>query len=169
MDDGEKNLHGPVVIFEHVFNPLYTNLSFPQAVGENSVNACWRGTDFCSSCHAWNAARASKDRFHFFTWHSFVAMPMGSWGVALLWGFSDPSWPWGSLGEIYKWGSVAGWLTSTGPNGKVLVIPKGRLASLSGDLVWVPGQNLWPLIGLNPGSWLAFSQVTTPWGDISTY
>jgi len=33
---------------------------------------------------------------------------MGSRGAALLWGFSDPSRPWGSLGEIYKWGSVAG-------------------------------------------------------------
>ena len=51
-------------------------------------------------------------------------------------------WPWGSLGEIYKRGSVANWLTNAGPNGKVLVIPKGRLASLSRDLVWVPGQNL---------------------------
>jgi len=28
------------------------------------------------------------------------------------------------------------------PNGEVLVIPKGRLESLSWALVWVPGQNL---------------------------
>jgi hypothetical protein len=48
----------------------------------------------------------------------------------------------GVLGKIYKTGSVAGWPTSTGPNGKVLVIPKGRLESLSRDLVWVTGQNL---------------------------
>jgi len=44
--------------------------------------------------------------------------------------------------SIYKRGSVAGWPTSTGPNGEVLVIPKGRLESLFRDLVWVPGQNL---------------------------
>ena len=30
--------------------------------------------------------------------------------------------------------------------GKVLVIPYDRLESLSRDLVWVPGRNLWPLI-----------------------
>jgi len=33
------------------------------------------------------------------------------------------------------------WLTRTGPNGEVLVTPKGRLASLSQVLVWAPGQN----------------------------
>jgi len=63
----------------------------------------------------------------------------------------------------------AGWPTSTGPNGEVLVIPKGRLESLSRDLVWVPGQNLWPLIRFNPGLYLAFLRVITPWGNISTY
>ena len=77
--------------------------------------------------------------------------PMGSRLAALLRGFLDPSRPWGSLGEIYKKVSVAGWPTSTGPNGEVLVIPKSRLESLSRDVVWVPGQNLWPLIGFNPG------------------
>jgi len=55
------------------------------------------------------------------------------------------------LGVTYKRCSVAGWPTSTGPNGEVLVIPKDRLESLSRDPVWVPGQNIWPLIGLNPG------------------
>ena len=33
-------------------------------------------------------------------------------------------------------------LTSTGPSGKVLVIPNDRPESLSRDLVWVPGRNL---------------------------
>jgi len=94
--------------------------------------------------------------------YGVMKSPMGSQGAALLWGFSDPSRRWGYLGEIYKWGSIAGWLTSTGPNGDVLVTPKGRFTSLSQDLVWAPGQNLWPLIGLNPGPWLAFSQVIHP-------
>jgi len=70
--------------------------------------------------------------------------PMGSRGAALLWGFLDPSRPWGSLGGIYR-GSVAGWSTNTGPKGEVLVTPKDRLEILSRDQVWVPGQNLWPL------------------------
>ena len=51
--------------------------------------------------------------------YKVMKSPMGSQGVALLWGFLDPSQPWGSLGEIYKRGSVAGRPTSTGPNGKV--------------------------------------------------
>jgi len=48
----------------------------------------------------------------------------------------------GSLDKIYKRGLVTGWPTSTRSNGEVLVIPKGRLESLSHVLVWVPGQNL---------------------------
>jgi hypothetical protein len=36
-----------------------------------------------------------------------------------------------SLGKICRKGSVDGWVTSTGPNGKVLVIPTDRLKSLS--------------------------------------
>ena len=67
--------------------------------------------------------------------------PMDSRGAALLWGFLDLSRPWVSPGKICKRGSVAGWSTSTGLNGKVLEIPKDRLGSLSWDLVWVPGQN----------------------------
>ena len=65
--------------------------------------------------------------------------PMDSRGVALLKGFLDLSRPWVSVGKICRKGSVAGWTTSTGPNGKVLVIPNDRLESLSRDLVWVPG------------------------------
>ena len=56
-----------------------------------------------------------------------------------------------ALCETYKRGSVTGWPNSTGLNGEVLLIPKDRLESLSGDPVWVPGQNFLPLIGLNPG------------------
>jgi len=44
----------------------------------------------------------------------------------------------------------AGWSTSMGPNGEVLVIPKDRLEGLSWDPVCKPGHNLWPLIGFNP-------------------
>ena len=53
--------------------------------------------------------------------------------------------------HILEVGSIAGWSTSTGLNGKVLVIPNDRLESLSRDLVWVPGQKSWPSIGFNPG------------------
>jgi len=38
---------------------------------------------------------------------------------------------WGSPGEIYERGSVAGWQIRTGPNGEVLVIPEDKLESLS--------------------------------------
>ena len=48
-------------------------------------------------------------------------------GVALLWGFLDPNQPWESLDETYKKDLIAGWLTSTGQNGKALVTPKDRL------------------------------------------
>ena len=39
-----------LVIVEHMWDPLCTNLSFPQAVGEGMVNICWRDSDFCSNC-----------------------------------------------------------------------------------------------------------------------
>jgi len=100
-------------------------------------------------------------------WGNEIADGLARGGTALR--FLGPEPALGSLGKIYKWGSVAGWLTSKEPDGEVLAIPKGRLTSLSRDLVWAPGQNLWPSIGLNPGPWLAFSWVVTPWGDISTY
>jgi len=61
-----------------------------------------------------------------------MKLPTGSQRATLLWDSLDLSWPWVSLGEIYKRGSAAGLLTSTGPNGEVLVTPKGRLASSSG-------------------------------------
>jgi hypothetical protein len=35
MGGGEENTHGPLVIVEHMWNPLCTNFSFPQAVGED--------------------------------------------------------------------------------------------------------------------------------------
>jgi hypothetical protein len=46
---------------------------------------------------------------------------------------------------------VAGWSTSTGLNGEVLVTPRDRLGNLSRDPVWVPGLNFLPSIGLIPG------------------
>jgi len=33
------------VIVEHMWNPLCTNFSFPQAVGEDMVNTYWRDSD----------------------------------------------------------------------------------------------------------------------------
>jgi len=77
--------------------------------------------------------------------------PMDSQGVAQLRGSTDLSRPWVSLGKICRKGSAAGWVTSTGPNGKVSVIPNDRLESLSRDLTWAHERNSWPLIGFNPG------------------
>ena len=71
--------------------------------------------------------------------------------LALTKGSMDLSRPWVSLGKICRKGSVAGWITSTGPNGKVSVIPNDRLESLSRDLTWAHEQNSWPSIGFNPG------------------
>jgi len=65
---------------------------------------------------------------------------LASGGTALR--FLGPEPALGVSRQVYKRGSVAGWPTNTGPNGEVLVIPKGRLESLSRELVWVPGQNL---------------------------
>ena len=67
---------------------------------------------------------------------------MGSQGAALLWGFSDPSRSWGSLGEFCERSSATGWLANTELNGKVLEIPKDRLGSSSQDLVWVTARFL---------------------------
>ena len=39
----------------------------------------------------------------------------------------DLSWPWESLGRIYKEGLDVGWLTSIGYGSEVLVTPKDRL------------------------------------------
>ena len=63
---GKKNTHGSLVMVEHVCNPLCTNFSFPPAVGEDTVNTCWRDSDFCNNCLAWNTTRTFKDEFHFF-------------------------------------------------------------------------------------------------------
>ena len=35
---GGKNMHGCLVTVEHMWNPHCTNFSFPQAVGEDTVN-----------------------------------------------------------------------------------------------------------------------------------
>jgi hypothetical protein len=43
-DGGGKNIHGSLG-HEHMWNPLCTNFSFPQVVGEDTVNSCWRDSD----------------------------------------------------------------------------------------------------------------------------
>ena len=68
-----------------------------------------------------------------------IADGLARGGTALR--FLGPEPALGSLGEIYK--RLGRWLANQhGPNGEILVVPKGRLESLSRDLVWVPGQNL---------------------------
>jgi hypothetical protein len=38
MGHDKKNMHGSLVITEHVWNPLCTNFSFPQAVGDDTAH-----------------------------------------------------------------------------------------------------------------------------------
>jgi hypothetical protein len=66
MGGGKKNTHGSLLIVEHMCNSLHTNFLFPQAVGEDMVNICWRDSDFCSNCHLWNTACTFRDRFYVF-------------------------------------------------------------------------------------------------------
>ena len=100
------------------------------------VHQCQKALNEISSRHAvglfWVPGHAEYEA---------MKSPMDSRGMALPRGSMDLSRPWVSPGKIFKKGSVAAWSTSTGLNGKVLVIPNDRLESLSRDLVWVPGQN----------------------------
>ena len=48
MDGGKKNRR---LVIEYMWNPLCTNSSFPQAVGEDAVNTYWRDSDLRTSCH----------------------------------------------------------------------------------------------------------------------
>jgi len=52
MGAGKKYTHGFLIIDEHVWNPLRTKFSFPHAVGEGTVNTCWRDSGFCMNCHS---------------------------------------------------------------------------------------------------------------------
>jgi len=47
-----RRKHMALVFVEHVWNPLCTNLSFTQAVGEDTVNTSWRDSYFCNKCCA---------------------------------------------------------------------------------------------------------------------
>ena len=64
MGSGKKNTYGLLIIIEHKWNPLSTNFLFPQAVGDDMVNTCWTGSDFCCNCCEWNTECTFKDRFH---------------------------------------------------------------------------------------------------------
>jgi len=55
-----------LVIFPCVEFTLH-KLSIPQAVGEDKLNTCWRGTDCCSNYHAWNTVKRH--------WHDFELFP----------------------------------------------------------------------------------------------
>jgi hypothetical protein len=63
---GQKNMHSSFVIVEHMWNPLATNFSSSQAVGEDMVNTCWTDSDLCNSCQTWNTPHMFKDRFYLF-------------------------------------------------------------------------------------------------------
>jgi len=66
IGDGKKNSHGSLVIFPCV-EFISHKLSIPQAVGEDKLNTCWRGTDCCSNYHAWNTVKCH--------WHDFELFP----------------------------------------------------------------------------------------------
>jgi hypothetical protein len=42
---------------------------------------------------------------------------------------------------MYSIGSIVGWLTSIGPDGEALVVPKDRLGNLTRDLILMPRLN----------------------------
>ena len=62
---GGKNTHGSLVIVEHVWNPLCTDFSFTQAVGEDTISTCWRNSICRNNCRAWHTESTFKDRFYF--------------------------------------------------------------------------------------------------------
>jgi hypothetical protein len=64
MGSGKNNMHGSLVIVEHIWNPLCEKFWSPQAVGENTVNTYGRDSNFCRKCHVWNNAHMFKDRYH---------------------------------------------------------------------------------------------------------
>jgi hypothetical protein len=59
--------------------------------------------------------------------YEVIRSPMSLQGMALFYSLLDLSRPWESLSRIYKEGLDAGWLSSTGYGGEVLVTPKPRL------------------------------------------
>jgi hypothetical protein len=63
---GGKNMHGFLVIVQHVWNPLCTNFLFPQGASEDMLITCWRDSYSCSNCLAGNTVCMFKDRFHSF-------------------------------------------------------------------------------------------------------
>jgi hypothetical protein len=72
---------------------------------------------------------------------------MGSWGTARDGVLLGPSRSWGSLGEIYRIDTVAGWTVSTVPAGEARAVLLGRLENWSRDLAGVIGSNFCPLTG----------------------
>jgi hypothetical protein len=68
------------------------------------VHQCQRALNHISVRHAVGPFFGSPDMLEY----GAMQPLMGSQGAALLWDSSDPSWPWGSLGETYKRGLVAG-------------------------------------------------------------
>jgi hypothetical protein len=62
---------GSLFIVQHMWNPLCTDFSFPQAVGEDMIHTCCRNSNFCSNCRAWNITNKFNDRFHL--WRSSIA------------------------------------------------------------------------------------------------
>jgi hypothetical protein len=59
--------------------------------------------------------------------YEVMRLPTSSQGTVLFCSLLDLSRPWEFLGRIYEEGLDAGWLTSIGYGGEVLVTPKGRL------------------------------------------
>jgi len=89
---GTNNTHGSLVTTEHMWNPLCTNVSFPQGADGDTVNTCWRDSDFCTNCHAWTTACTFKDDFTCSIWRSSVtnagapqqeASSLSSWSLLM--------------------------------------------------------------------------------------
>lgn len=84
---GGKNTHGSLVIVEHVWNPVCTDFSFTQAVGEDIMSICWRNSVCRNNCRAWHTERTFKNRFYFLC--GLHPSPI----LGLHWEGHRPSWP----------------------------------------------------------------------------
>ena len=73
-----------------LWTPLCTNFSFPKAAGEDTVNICWKDSNFHNNYRSWNTASAIKDRFYLFhvTFIRRQCWDPTAWGIVSLPGHS---------------------------------------------------------------------------------
>jgi len=97
----QENMLGSLVIVGHLWNPLCSNLSFPQAVSDDAVNTFWNGSDFSSNCRTWENASTVKGRCQLLHVALFVSDIGAALRVHSLCLSGHPYWP-SSIGEEFK-------------------------------------------------------------------